>query len=111
MDALPAKLHESPPAVGQAILPADSLSTVPADRRRPWSWTFPKRRGGAGFSLPFERSSDEPPAGPPGFPTLSSDLPVSVCLNAVQLRVRTTLGHQFFVRANLHKPGAIQHDD
>src|SRR3954469_18226521 len=32
-----AKLHESPPVVGQAILPADSLSAGPAARRAAWS--------------------------------------------------------------------------
>src|SRR5437879_13072025 len=32
-------------------------------------------------------------------------------LDAVQLRVRTALGHQLIVRADLHEPGPIEHDD
>jgi hypothetical protein len=32
-------------------------------------------------------------------------------LNAVQLRVLTFLGHQLLVRADLHEPGPIEHDD
>src|SRR5207244_2489214 len=32
-------------------------------------------------------------------------------LDAVQLRVLTALGHQLIVRADLHEPGPVEHDD
>src|SRR5262245_45155367 len=39
------------------------------------------------------------------------DLAVRCRLDAVKLRIRTFLRHEFFVRAHLHEAGAVEDDD
>jgi hypothetical protein len=49
MGVPPAKLHEKPPFVGQAILPADSLSAGPAAWKA--AWVFAPARGSSTQNL------------------------------------------------------------